>query len=118
MASLALRSGVKVDEVIDQLKGITCPACTAMKAKGKQLDGISCADIIAKTLQEFVKMESNSVEAERKTKMISEYPETKEEAATFNKPKYAKCPECGEMTLTNQEGCNTCLSCGYSKCSN
>ena len=53
MASLALRSGVKVSEVIDQLKGITCPACTAVKARGGKLDGISCPDIIAKTIQEF-----------------------------------------------------------------
>ncbi len=26
-----------------------------------------------------------------------------------------KCPECG-MTMNNQEGCNLCPSCGYSKC--
>jgi ribonucleoside-diphosphate reductase alpha chain len=29
----------------------------------------------------------------------------------------ATCPRCGEFTLTFQEGCATCLSCGYSKCS-
>jgi ribonucleoside-diphosphate reductase alpha chain len=27
------------------------------------------------------------------------------------------CPKCGEMTLVFQEGCDSCLSCGYSKCS-
>lgn len=27
------------------------------------------------------------------------------------------CPRCGEGTLTFQEGCTSCLSCGYSKCS-
>jgi ribonucleoside-diphosphate reductase alpha chain len=27
------------------------------------------------------------------------------------------CPRCGERTLTFQEGCATCLSCGYSQCS-
>jgi ribonucleoside-diphosphate reductase alpha chain len=27
------------------------------------------------------------------------------------------CPKCGEMTLIFQEGCDSCLSCGYSKCS-
>jgi ribonucleoside-diphosphate reductase alpha chain len=27
------------------------------------------------------------------------------------------CPKCGEMTLVFQEGCDSCMSCGYSKCS-
>ncbi len=26
------------------------------------------------------------------------------------------CPRCGQNTLVAQEGCLTCLSCGYSKC--
>ena len=30
---------------------------------------------------------------------------------------HAECPKCGEMTLIFQEGCDSCLSCGYSKCS-
>lgn len=29
----------------------------------------------------------------------------------------ASCPRCGARTLMFQEGCATCLSCGYSKCS-
>jgi len=29
----------------------------------------------------------------------------------------AQCPRCGEATLVFQEGCSTCLSCTYSKCS-
>ena len=27
-----------------------------------------------------------------------------------------QCPKCGEASLTRQEGCDTCMSCGYSKC--
>jgi ribonucleoside-diphosphate reductase alpha chain len=27
------------------------------------------------------------------------------------------CPRCGSGSLMFQEGCATCLSCGYSKCS-
>jgi ribonucleoside-diphosphate reductase alpha chain len=29
----------------------------------------------------------------------------------------SSCPRCGEQALVFQEGCATCLSCGYSKCS-
>ena len=32
-------------------------------------------------------------------------------------PKRSACPRCGERALVFQEGCATCLSCGYSKCS-
>jgi ribonucleoside-diphosphate reductase alpha chain len=27
-----------------------------------------------------------------------------------------QCPKCGEASLSRQEGCDTCMSCGYSKC--
>lgn len=36
-------------------------------------------------------------------------------AQQFNNEKDS-CPECGE-SLTVSEGCSTCFSCGYSKCS-
>jgi ribonucleoside-diphosphate reductase alpha chain len=26
------------------------------------------------------------------------------------------CPQCGEATLLEQEGCRTCYNCGYSEC--
>jgi ribonucleoside-diphosphate reductase alpha chain len=32
-------------------------------------------------------------------------------------PKRSGCPRCGERALVFQEGCATCLSCGFSKCS-
>lgn len=104
MASLALRSGVKVNEVIDQLKGITCPACIAIKAKGGKVDGISCADIIAKTIQEF-----------QNTNIISHRNEPAQETEV-EKIEYEECPECHEKTLIREGGCRQCTSCGYSKC--
>jgi ribonucleoside-diphosphate reductase alpha chain len=27
------------------------------------------------------------------------------------------CPRCGDASFVTQEGCDSCLSCGYSKCS-
>ena len=50
MISLGLRSGIKVDEIEDQLKGIHCPACQMSKAKGRDIDGMSFPDIISKTI--------------------------------------------------------------------
>ena len=111
MASLALRSGVKIAEVVDQLKGITCPACTAVKAKGGKIDGISCADIIAKTIEEFQKKEDISVS--------KKYTVNDKEATNYSqtqKVEYEECPECHQKTLIREAGCQSCTSCGYSKC--
>ncbi|WP_142848993.1 LAGLIDADG family homing endonuclease [Telmatospirillum sp. J64-1] len=33
-----------------------------------------------------------------------------------NRTKLAQCPKCGQPSLLRQEGCDTCTSCGYSKC--
>jgi ribonucleoside-diphosphate reductase alpha chain len=31
--------------------------------------------------------------------------------------RFRTCPKCGMLSLTRQENCDTCTSCGYSKCS-
>lgn len=104
MISLALRSGTKIDEIIDQLKGITCAACTRVRGKGeKKIDGLSCPDIIAKALQQ---------EYNNKTKIVSEDISVVVEETDIN-----KCPECGS-SIQLTEGCIVCSNpdCGYSKC--
>lgn len=103
LISLALRSGVKIDEIEDQLKGIHCPACQLARAKGHQVDGMSCPDIIAKTIKEFVDSDYTLCQQfhEEEKPMLASGP---------------KCPECGEP-LQATSGCWSCQSCGYSKCS-
>ena len=39
------------------------------------------------------------------------------EIATICESLGRACPKCGERTLIFQEGCDSCLSCGYSRCS-
>ena len=98
LISLNLRSGVKVDEIIDQLSGITCKACTSLIARGEKLDGISCSDIMSKTLAEFYKQG------------------TDENYCVLNAVNdISKCPECG-APVRHEGGCIQCLSCGWSKC--
>ena len=31
-------------------------------------------------------------------------------------PGFRQCPKCAQLSLMRQEGCDTCTSCGYSKC--
>lgn len=103
MISLGLRSGIKIDEIEDQLKSIHCPACQMAKAKGHEIDGMSCPDIMSRTIKEF--------KTSNWTVCKQEQEEKKSEGINGDN----KCPECGEL-LTMSGGCCSCLNCGYSKC--
>ena len=100
MVSVALRSGTSVNEIIDQLRGINCAACSRATAKGEKLDGISCPDILARAIQ-------------------SEYLGLKSEGNTeseINNVGLPQCPDCKTGDMKFEGGCAICTSCGYSKC--
>lgn len=103
MISLGLRSGIKIDEIEDQLKSIHCPACQMAKAKGHEIDGMSCPDIMSRTIKEFKTSNWTVCKQEQK--------EEKKDKTNNG----SKCPECGEI-IVSTGGCVSCLSCGWSKC--
>lgn len=103
LISLALRSGVKIEEIEDQLKGIHCPACQLAKAKGQQVDGLSCPDIISRTIKEFTSSGWT---------LCQQYHENEKPMVA---PTSDRCPECGEP-LVRQGGCIQCQNCGFSFC--
>lgn len=104
LASLALRAGVKTEEVIDTLKSIQCQSCAFAKAKGNQIDGTSCPDIIAKCLKQSYNITAvpfKPIPLKSGIQLEANHSED-------------KCPECGKE-LVHSGGCVQC-SCGYSKC--
>ena len=50
-ASACLRSGLSVSDVVDITKGVKCQACSKLKGKGVEIDGLSCGDIIARVIE-------------------------------------------------------------------
>ena len=118
LASLAMRSGVKISEIVDQLSGIDCKACTTAKNNGKVIDGLSCPDIIAKAIQEFYNNDEvlTTPRLGKKTAFVPEVKPTVLETISTSKPNKIKCPECGEEIIF-EGGCVICPSCGWSKCS-
>lgn len=52
--SLMCRGGIVIDEIVDQLKSINCAACQRAISFGDEIDGISCPDILARTIIEEV----------------------------------------------------------------
>ncbi len=95
LISLAIRGGISLDEIIEQLEGThSCPAYMMAKGKGKKLSpGKSCASAIAKKLAE-VKAELN--------------------CSNNHMGEGLKCPVCNDI-LQKAEGCFVCR-CGYSRC--
>lgn len=114
MISLALRAGVDITSITDQLKGIRCPA----PAIGKGEVILSCSDAIAKVLERNLEKACNLLSA-------NTAPEGKDGVVSVGKSKgnsradlgfCPECPECGQM-LEFGEGCMLCKNCGFSRCS-
>jgi ribonucleoside-diphosphate reductase alpha chain len=95
LITAALRSGVGVETVVKQLKGIRCPSISWEGGKSV----LSCADAIASVLE----------------KHVGEEAQPKLEDYGLAKNLAGQCPECSNM-LVYSEGCYHCPACGYTKC--
>ena len=106
LTSTALRSGVDIESVIKQLKGIRCPSIAW--DKGHAI--LSCADAIAGVLERH---KNNSIgSATHKTETKGN---PKVAVASTIRNLAGQCPECASL-LVYQEGCLICPACGYTKC--
>lgn len=101
LLSLALKGGIPVEEIIEQLSGIGGETQSGLgKTKVKSLP-----DAIAKGLQEALDIENKySGNGNKKNK-------NKEPINSGN-----LCPNCSKQTIIHNEGCEKCSSCGYEKC--
>lgn len=98
LISTALRSGMDVDSIVEQLRGIRCHSTLR---KGGDVKVLSCPDAIGRVLQTVAQMQDVKI-----APLMQEESEQQDDT---------KCPECGK-TLEFEGGCNICRSCGYSKC--
>jgi len=132
LVSIALRSGMDVKALIEQLKGIRCPS--TIRQQGLKV--LSCPDAIARVIEKVAKIQNgnnkNNIQDNNKDHIQVVSDEEKEtgcasacSACTMievcNNPykeekrngKY--CPDCGEL-VEHEGGCVLCKNCGYSKC--
>lgn len=110
MMSLAARGGIKIESILDQLKSCgTCPSYAVRKAtKGDVSLGSCCPTAVGNALKDMHKEVLERIQCCEPVKG-----ERKEEVTVDIKN---KCPECG-AELEFSGGCNSCPSCGFSKCS-
>jgi ribonucleoside-diphosphate reductase alpha chain len=124
LVSLALRGGIDIKVIVEQLKGIRCPSPSW--DKGKKI--FSCSDAISRVL------EKRAVDQGRKDKDSKKQAGLSPQEASMGEPRknsvsvkkeaqlaeashnvVGVCPDCG-FALRHQEGCLLCDACGYSKC--
>lgn len=119
MVSLAARGNIGIYDIVDQLKSSgTCPSYAVRKAtKGDTSVGSSCPVAIGNALLDMYKQLLSQMSVHRALHGNWIYNETEQAAqAIATQPESPKCPKCGEP-IQMVEGCMTCPSCGYSKCS-
>ena len=102
LISIAIRSGISVDAIIEQISGIRCPAC--IRREGVNVT--SCPDAISRVLKKYKDMDLNKSLATLQNIQTK----TKAKETTAN-----ACPECGKP-VNHESGCVICIHCGYSKC--
>jgi len=99
LISLALRSNIEPEEIVKQLKGISCHQPSWYEG-GRVL---SCSDAIARSLEKYP---SHGGSVEEKGNGKSGYQVIMRAGA---------CPECGSA-LEPGGGCETCRDCGFTRC--
>jgi ribonucleoside-diphosphate reductase alpha chain len=101
LVSLAFRSNIEPDEVIKQLKGISCHS--HVWVEGGKIT--SCSDAIAKALEKYLQKQRNgNGDSEKSYKPSSG-------GVMF----IGRCPECGGA-VEHESGCAVCHNCGFTKC--
>ncbi|MEX2531699.1 MAG: vitamin B12-dependent ribonucleotide reductase [Gemmatimonadota bacterium] len=118
LASLALRSGIPITAVRDQLRGISCDRAVGV-GPNKVL---SAPDAIAQAVEHYLR-EREGVQEE----LIPVAPpvartgsgspvQASFKAAQMQQSFLGSCPECGTGQLAYEEGCVKCHVCGFSEC--
>ena len=107
LISMSLRSGVKVDEIINELGSMKCPACQALRRRGEKDVELSCGNALATALRKAYKDDYVApvvVKGDNTAVTVD------------NSRGLYECPECHQKTLRLEAKCSTCSNCGYSKC--
>jgi ribonucleoside-diphosphate reductase alpha chain len=136
LISIALRAGMDINEIIEQLRGIRCH--TTLRQKGLKV--LSCPDAIGRALERYKRSNADHKDIKTAHELAVEIEEgsgcseggcsncdtpcqiaaTKEDKLpydflqTFNS-NMKNCPECGSP-IQHEGGCVSCRNCGYSKC--
>jgi len=136
LISIALRAGMDINEIIEQLRGIRCHTTL----RQKDLKVLSCPDAIGRALERYKKSNIDHKDIKTANELAVEIEErgssseggcsncetpcqiaaTKEDKIPYDilqifNSNIKNCPECGSP-IQHEGGCVSCRNCGYSKC--
>jgi len=114
LISIALRSGMDVKALVEQLKGIRCPS--TIRQQGLKV--LSCPDAIARVIEKVANFQNGNGKDNSEPPLqgavcsMKAFTDHSENEGRGN-GKY--CPDCGQL-VEHEGGCVLCKNCGYSKC--
>jgi ribonucleoside-diphosphate reductase alpha chain len=111
LISLTLRSGLSVEPIVQQLKGISCHS----HVWGDEGKVLSCADAIGKALERYLKISGKGKEGSRSDAGSPDLYDSRGGIRTTGVVVRGACADCGGI-LEHEEGCVVCRTCGYSEC--
>ncbi len=121
LASLALRSGIPITAVRDQLRGISCDRAVGV-GPNKVL---SAPDAVAQAIERYL-AEREGVQEElpmtTSPSVVGRIGSTSPQLSSgltstqMDHSFLGSCPDCGTGQLAYEEGCVKCHVCGYSEC--
>jgi len=116
LMSLALRSGISITQVKDQVRGISCDRAVGL-GPNKVL---SVPDAVGQAIERYLEEKAGIQEALQLTVGTppggATQPQAKSAFAGTEIFDMGTCPECGTGHLAFEEGCKKCHVCGYSEC--
>ncbi|MEQ1857622.1 MAG: vitamin B12-dependent ribonucleotide reductase, partial [Longimicrobiales bacterium] len=118
LMSLALRSGISIQQVKDQVRGISCDRAVGL-GPNKVL---SVPDAVGQAIERYLEEKAGVQEALPLTVAGPQGGRQPQAAASPSHDLFdtqldiGTCPECGTGHLAFIEGCKKCHVCGYSEC--
>jgi ribonucleoside-diphosphate reductase alpha chain len=115
LMSLALRSGIPITQVKEQLRGISCDRAVGL-GPNKVL---SVPDAIAQAIERYLEEKEGIQEALPLTIGATQGATRTEAVSTGAGGELfdmGTCPDCGTGHMIFEEGCKKCHVCGYSEC--
>ncbi|RMH21882.1 MAG: vitamin B12-dependent ribonucleotide reductase [Gemmatimonadetes bacterium] len=115
LISLALRSGIPITAIKDQLRGISCDRAVGVGPHKV----LSAPDAIGQAIERYLE-EKDGVQEALPLQVSATTGGTQPQAAPSSggghQSFFGSCPECGAGQLSFEEGCVKCHICGYSEC--
>jgi ribonucleoside-diphosphate reductase alpha chain len=120
MISAVFRRGGDVTFVVDELKAVFDPR-GGYWVGGRYVPSLLAAlgGVIERHMKQIGFLRDPDAEDEGQSQAMPKVVNLSAGAATdaeVTDTRFRQCPKCAQASLIRQEGCDTCTSCGYSKC--